>query len=44
VPTAGVRTSAGIGVSLFDDALAAEYVVPGEGRAGRWYVGLVRWF
>ncbi|MDQ3556848.1 MAG: hypothetical protein M3409_08735, partial [Gemmatimonadota bacterium] len=42
--TDGVRTSLGIGISVFDDALSAEWVRPDDGRTGRWYVGLVRWF
>lgn len=44
-PTGGVRAVAGAGLSLFDDALTVEWTRPlDEGRPGRWYVGLARWF
>jgi len=43
--TDGVRASAGVGISFFDDALTIEWTRPlEEGRDGRWYVGLARWF
>ncbi|MDB4950029.1 MAG: hypothetical protein JWM27_2678 [Gemmatimonadetes bacterium] len=43
-PTDGVRTSYGGGISLFEDAVSAEYVVPASGGKGKWYVGFVQWF
>ena len=42
--TDGIRSSYGIGLSLFDDALSVEYVWPGEGGDGRWYTGFVAYF
>lgn len=42
--TDGWRTSYGVGISIFDDALSAEYVWPGDGGEGKWYVGFVRLF
>ncbi|HEU0015137.1 MAG TPA: hypothetical protein VFQ45_15715 [Longimicrobium sp.] len=42
--TDGVRWSYGAGLSLFEDAVSAEYVWPGDGGEGRWYVGFVAWF
>lgn len=40
----GWRTSYGVGLSIFEDALSIERVWPGEGGAGRWYVGFVAYF
>jgi hypothetical protein len=42
--TDGVRTSYGGGISFFQDAVSAEYVVPASGGKGKWYVGFVQWF
>jgi hypothetical protein len=45
VPTGGTRTSLGVGVSIFGDALSAEYVWPGRGGGDpRLYVGFARRF
>jgi hypothetical protein len=43
-PTDGVEASLGAGISLFDDAVSAEYVRPTDGASGKWYVGFVQWF
>jgi hypothetical protein len=44
-PTDGIRASAGLGISFFDDALTVEWTRPvGEDRPGRWYVGIARWY
>jgi hypothetical protein len=47
-PTDGVRNSVGVGLSILDDALTAEYLVPvganSRDRPGRWYVGLAFWY
>lgn len=44
-PTDGARRTAGIGVSIFEDALALEYSRALEdGEEGRWTFGLVSWF
>ena len=40
----GFRSSYGGGVSIFEDAVSAEYVVPASGGKGKWYVGFVQWF
>ncbi|HEX8691330.1 MAG TPA: hypothetical protein VF746_02720 [Longimicrobium sp.] len=42
--TDGVRWSYGAGLSFFEDAVAVEYVWPGDGGEGRWYVGFTSWF
>jgi hypothetical protein len=42
--TDGVRSSYGVGLSLFEDAVSIEYVWPGEGGKGRWYTGFVAYF
>ncbi|HWK90139.1 MAG TPA: hypothetical protein VNP72_09085, partial [Longimicrobium sp.] len=42
--TDGVRYSYGAGLSIFEDAVSAEYVWPGDAGEGRWYVGFVAWF
>ena len=42
--TDGVRWSYGAGISIFQDALSVEYVRPGEGGKGKWYVGFVSSF
>lgn len=42
--TDGVRWSYGAGLSLFEDAVSAEYVWPGDGGEGKWYVGFTQWF
>lgn len=42
--TDGVRSSYGVGLSLFEDAVSVEYVWPGEGGEGRWYTGFVAYF
>jgi hypothetical protein len=42
--TDGVRWSYGTGVSIFQDALSVEYVRPGDGGKGKWYVGFVSTF
>jgi hypothetical protein len=47
-PTNGARTSVGVGLSIFDDAITVERLQPvgadaGERRA-RWYVGLTYWY
>jgi len=39
--TDGVQWSYGTGVSIFQDALSVEYVRPGGGGKGKWYVGFV---
>ncbi|HEX6751498.1 MAG TPA: hypothetical protein VF092_29670 [Longimicrobium sp.] len=39
--TNGVRWSYGTGLSIFEDALSIEYVRPGDGGKGKWYVGFV---
>ena len=48
VPTEGFRSSVGIGVSIFDDALTLERLEPvgpgAEGQNGRWYAGLTYWY
>lgn len=44
VETDGVRSSYGVGLSLFEDALSIEYIWPGEGGEGRWYTGFVAYF
>ncbi len=44
VETDGVRSSYGVGLSLFEDALSVEYVWPGDGGKGRWYTGFVAYF
>lgn len=44
-PTDGARRTVGIGVSVFEDALALEYSrALEEGERGRWTFGLVTWF
>jgi hypothetical protein len=43
-PTDGWKGSYGTGVSIFDDAVSAEYVRPTGGGKGKWYVGFVQWF
>jgi hypothetical protein len=40
----GWKTSYGGGVSIFEDAVSAEYVVPASGGRGKWYFGFVQWF
>ena len=42
--TDGWRTSYGLGLSIFEDAVSAEYVWPGDGGEGKWYIGFVQWF
>lgn len=42
--TDGVRWSYGTGISIFQDALSVEYVRPGGGGKGKWYVGFVSTF
>ncbi|HET7234506.1 MAG TPA: hypothetical protein VFJ16_31125 [Longimicrobium sp.] len=42
--TDGVRWSYGTGISVFEDALSVEYVRPGDGGKGKWYVGFVSAF
>jgi hypothetical protein len=42
--TDGVRSSYGVGLSLFDDAVSIEHVWPGDGGPGRWYTGFVAYF
>jgi hypothetical protein len=42
--TDGVRWSYGTGVSFFEDAVSVEYVRPGGGGKGKWYVGFVSAF
>lgn len=42
--TDGVRSSYGVGLSLFEDAVSVEYVWPGDGGEGRWYAGFVTYF
>ena len=42
--TDGVRSSYGVGLSLFEDAVSIEYVWPGDGGEGRWYTGFVAYF
>lgn len=44
VETDGVRSSYGVGLSLFDDALSIEHVWPGDGGEGRWITGFVAYF
>lgn len=44
-PTEGARRTVGIGVSVFEDALALEYTrTLEEEERGRWTFGLVTWF
>ena len=47
-PTDGFRSSIGVGLSLFDDAISIERLEPvgtgSEDREGRWYVGLTYWY
>lgn len=40
----GGRTSVGVGVSIFDDALSAEWVRSLDGEGDEFRIGLVRWF
>lgn len=42
--TDGVRSSYGVGLSFFEDAVSIEYVWPGGGGEGRWYAGFVAYF
>jgi hypothetical protein len=42
--TDGVRWSYGTGISIFQDAISVEYVRPGDGGKGKWYVGFVSTF
>ncbi len=42
--TDGVRSSYGVGLSVFEDALSLEYVWPGEGGKGKWYAGFATSF
>ncbi len=42
--TDGVRAAWGVGLSLFDDTVSAEWVRPSGGGSGKWYVGLVQWY
>lgn len=42
--TDGVRWSYGTGISIFQDAISVEYVRPGDGGKGKWYVGFVSSF
>jgi hypothetical protein len=45
--TDGFRTSIGIGLSIFDDAVTVERLVPlddEEDRDARWYFGLTYWY
>lgn len=42
--TDGVKWSYGTGLSIFEDALSVEYVRPGDGGKGKWYVGFVSAF
>lgn len=42
--TDGVRWSYGTGLSIFEDAVSIEYVRPGDGGKGKWYVGFVSAF
>jgi hypothetical protein len=42
--TDGVRWSLGTGISIFQDAVSVEYVRPGGGGSGKWYVGFVTTF
>jgi hypothetical protein len=48
VPTDGFRSSVGIGLSLFEDAVSIERLEPvGAGsdeREGKWYFGLTYWY
>lgn len=48
VPTDGFRSSLGVGLSFFEDAITVERLEPvgaGAGdREGRWYVGLTYWY
>lgn len=44
-PTDGFRSSVGVGLSIFDDALTVERLFPlDEDRDPRWYVGLTYWY
>jgi hypothetical protein len=45
--TDGFRSSVGIGLSIFDDAVTVERLIPvgdDEDREARWYVGLTYWY
>jgi hypothetical protein len=44
VETDSVRSSYGVGLSLFEDAVSVEYVWPGDGGPGKWYAGFVTYF
>lgn len=44
-PTEGFRSSVGVGVSFFDDAVTLEYLRPmDENLDERWYFGLTYWY
>jgi hypothetical protein len=44
-PTGGMRTTLGVGFSLFDDLVTIERLFPLDAdRSPRWYFGLVQWF
>ncbi|MEX2571900.1 MAG: hypothetical protein WD737_11430 [Gemmatimonadota bacterium] len=44
-PTDGFRSSVGLGISFFDDAVTVERLRPlDEERAATWYVGLTYWY
>ena len=45
-PTDGARSSYGYGLSLFDDAITIERLIPFDDEDGdaRWYVGLTYWY
>lgn len=47
-PTDGFRSSMGVGLSIFDDALTVERLEPvgagARGRSGRWYIGFTYWY
>lgn len=45
-PTDGFRSSVGVGLSIFDDAVTVEWLKPVDEpeREERWYVGLTYWY
>jgi hypothetical protein len=48
VPTDGYRSSVGVGLSFFDDAISVERLQPvgrdADERGARWYFGLTYWY
>jgi hypothetical protein len=42
--TDGTRSSYGVGLSLFEDAVSIERVWPSDGGEAKWYAGFTTWF